>query len=398
MVRQAFSALFGVSASCFLFSCGSAQVLPPPGPADASRELACTRNFQCPADSLCIDGSCVALGKDAGSPADAAKPQAGPDAQSEADVGSTATDVGTGGPDAESVRPDASQTIPPDASACQRATCASLGVECGSWDDGCGGDLICGDCTNASTTCEQGHCVSTSQLDCSGISSHSGFELCVHTDEVCAGVFTNGAGCTAFCAAAGLSCVARYGGDTGCQKEAQNIFPCADDNGHLSDWCECGSGVVVPPDPTCSSSASNPPRQLEIHYEQATYQNRSAWVLECRDYAYTAYQAEHEQCDPLYQSGSGRGSASFFFTVPRGRYDVFLVGRHTANRNSAGALVRVRSDGTEHTGAVNQRDEAGIVADLVGNYCLGGNVEVMLDSTVNAQSDSVQWVRLVPNP
>ncbi|MBI5546130.1 MAG: hypothetical protein HY901_19740, partial [Deltaproteobacteria bacterium] len=169
-------------------------------------------------------------------------------------------------------------------------------------------------------------------------------------------------------------------------------------NGHLSDWCECGAGTVVPPDPTCSTSASNPPRPMEIRFGSATYQNRSAWVLECRDYAYTAFQSEHEECDSQYQAGSARGSAHFMFSgVPRGRYDVILVGMHTTNRNPSGALIRVRVDGTEQVAMVNQRDDAGMTADTVGNYCLGGSVEVVVDSTVSAQSDSVQKIRLVPN-
>jgi hypothetical protein len=278
---------------------------------------------------------------------------------------------------------------------CQPATCAGLGVECGAASDGCGGTLACGGC-DGTDTCQGGSCV-PAPLDCSPIAAVAAYELCQSTATLCAGVFTNGAGCNAFCAAAGLQCVARYGGEPGCQKEPAYAMGCDDVNGHLSDWCECGPGSgTPPPDPTCASDPTQPPRQLEKHYTVATYGNRSAWALTCRDYAYTAQYEEHEACDSLYQAGSGRGSASFVFSVPRGRYDVFLVGRHTPNRNSQGALVRVRFDGQEQTARVMQNDDAGLVADLVGRYCLGGSVEVMLDSTVSAASDSVQKVRLVP--
>ncbi|MBI5546870.1 MAG: hypothetical protein HY901_23555 [Deltaproteobacteria bacterium] len=494
MPRPSLASAAACCAACTLLSCGSAQVLPPPSAADGSTE---PHLF------------------DADSPLR-------PDAETVAeDASAGAIDAGSSAPDsAAGISADASLPGAADAQACSPATCESLGVECGTWPDGCGHDLPCGDCP-ASSTCQQGHCVTTERVDCSGLANHEGFELCAQTDQTCSGLFTNGVGCTAFCAAAGLPCLARYGGDLGCQKEPQNVLSCADDNGHLSDWCECGRGAAcqpatctslgaecgtfadgcgsdltcgacnapstcvqghcvdssqldcsgiaahagfelcvdtaqtcagvftngagceaycaaaglrcvasyggdsgcqkeplnilscggasgrlsdwcecgpdVPPDPNCSTSASDPPRQLEMHFRSATFQNRSAWVLTCRDYAYTAMYAEHEECDSQYQAGSCRGSAHFAFNVPRGRYDVFMTGMHTTNRNPAGALVRVRVDGTEQVATVNQRDSAGLVADLVGNYCLGGNVEIILDSTVSGQSDSVQKVRLVPN-
>ena len=61
-----------------------------------------------------------------------------------------------------------------------------------------------------------------------------------------------------------------------------------------------------------------------------------------------------------------------------------------------GALLRVRFDGGEQTALINQRDDAGLVTDLVGTYCLGGNVEIVVDSTLSGYSDSVQKIRVSP--
>jgi hypothetical protein len=74
---------------------------------------------------------------------------------------------------------------------------------------------------------------------CDGIRATSAYEVCSETDTTCAGVFTNGAGCNAYCAAAGMTCKARFGGEPGCNKEPQNPIPCGANNGHASDWCEC---------------------------------------------------------------------------------------------------------------------------------------------------------------
>ncbi len=83
----------------------------------------------------------------------------------------------------------------------------------------------------------------TSATGCGGISKNPSFELCSSTATTCAGVYTNGGGCQAFCAAAGMTCKARFGGEPGCQKEPHNPIPCSADNTHQSDWCEC----VAPP-------------------------------------------------------------------------------------------------------------------------------------------------------
>lgn len=43
---------------------------------------------------------------------------------------------------------------------CSASTCAELGKECGQWDDGCGGQLQCGDCTGGSCDAD-GKCACT---------------------------------------------------------------------------------------------------------------------------------------------------------------------------------------------------------------------------------------------
>jgi hypothetical protein len=89
-------------------------------------------------------------------------------------------------------------------------------------------------------------------VDCSLISSANGaWEVCVKEDHLCAGVYTDGAGCQAYCTAAGLVCVARYGGEPGCQKEPEYAIDCDEQNTHKSDWCECGlTAGSKPPPPT----------------------------------------------------------------------------------------------------------------------------------------------------
>lgn len=74
---------------------------------------------------------------------------------------------------------------------------------------------------------------------CGAIAAAPDFEICEATDTTCSGVFNNGAGCTSYCAAAGMVCTARFGGEPGCSKEPQNPLVCENDNGHQSDWCEC---------------------------------------------------------------------------------------------------------------------------------------------------------------
>lgn len=89
---------------------------------------------------------------------------------------------------------------------------------------------------------------------CDGIRANAAWEVCEETATTCKGVFTDGAGCGAYCAAAGMICVARFGGEPGCQKESQNVLTCAEDNGHASDWCEC-EGPPLEPDAGAAGQA-----------------------------------------------------------------------------------------------------------------------------------------------
>jgi MYXO-CTERM domain-containing protein len=88
-------------------------------------------------------------------------------------------------------------------------------------------------------SCDGSGDAGTGTNPCAAISQNPSYELCDSSPTTCAGVFTDGSGCTQFCAAAGMTCVARFGGEPGCQKEANTPIPCGADNGHGSDYCEC---------------------------------------------------------------------------------------------------------------------------------------------------------------
>ncbi len=292
----------------------------------------------------------------------------------------------------------------------------SSGTDAGSWPSGGSGG---GDAGTAGSSGGAGTAGATggtggatggtggsSSVDCSGIQAHPDFELCGSGADYCEGVFTNYNGCVAFCAAAGLTCSERYGGEPGCQGPELNYpLNCGDNTGHQSDWCRCaasgsagtgGSGGTGG-SPGCPTEAGNPPTARSLNFKTAVYTNRPAWVLECRDYAYTALYAEHEACDPLYKAGSASGTATFtFHNVPTGMYNVYFQGRHTASRNPQGALVIVSSGGQSWSQRIMQRDDSNSYPkDLHGTYCLSGTVTVLLDSTTSA-SDSVQNVYLEP--
>ena len=233
-------------------------------------------------------------------------------------------------------------------------------------------------------------------VDCSLISANPAWEVCETGHDYCNGVFTDGAGCTAYCSAAGLVCTARYGGEPGCQKEPHNPLTCGESNGHNSDWCDCERpGGDDDDDTGCETDPYNPPVYQEQDYNQAAYTERHNWVLNCYPYAYTASGDEHEACDNQYSpDGSRTGTATFTFAnLPRGWYEAYMGGRHTANRNPSGALFYVDGVGV----IIDQVDESGdYVWDHHGRYCLEGTVEVVLDSTVNSGSDSVSGVKLEP--
>ena len=206
-------------------------------------------------------------------------------------------------------------------------------------------------------------------------------------------MFTNGEGCGAFCAAAGLDCTAAFGGEPGCQKESASLS--CGTTGHQSDWCECGPSNSPPSN--CPTDPQNPAALVDQHYNQAAFNPRSSWALTCASYAYTAQYAEHEACDSQYQAGSGKGTATFVLNVSPGEYDVYIEGRHTMNRNPAGMRVEVNNGTASYVTFINQRDNSGAIKmDLHGTYCLDGQVEIIIDSSMSGASDSVKSVRLDP--
>ncbi|MBI5529729.1 MAG: cellulase family glycosylhydrolase [Deltaproteobacteria bacterium] len=76
---------------------------------------------------------------------------------------------------------------------------------------------------------------------CEAIRGHAGWEVCEATATTCEGLYTDGAGCTAFCAAAGMVCTGAFAGDPGCVR-LPDPLPC--DSGHTSDWCVCSKDAV----------------------------------------------------------------------------------------------------------------------------------------------------------
>lgn len=94
---------------------------------------------------------------------------------------------------------------------------------------------------------------------CQGIRNNPAFEVCREGADTCAGVFTDGAGCAAYCGAAGMICAARFGGEPGCAEEPQNPLPCEPETGHTSDWCECVRPAAPPPPPPPPDAAAPPP-------------------------------------------------------------------------------------------------------------------------------------------
>jgi len=77
----------------------------------------------------------------------------------------------------------------------------------------------------------------------------AGFEVCASSETSCEGVYAGGEGCIAYCATVGMTCVARYGGEPGCQQEIDLEIPCAEVNDHGSDYCVC-MGDPMPPGTT----------------------------------------------------------------------------------------------------------------------------------------------------
>lgn len=74
------------------------------------------------------------------------------------------------------------------------------------------------------------------------------------------------------------------------------------------------------------------------------------------------------------------------------RYRVVIRSRHTENRNPRGALFVV--EGVEER--IDQRTSSDYEDDVWGERSLSGDVDVILDSSREGESDSVTSVSLVP--
>lgn len=162
---------------------------------------------------------------------------------------------------------------------------------------------------------------------------------------------------------------------------------------------ECPGEDVDPPDPTDPTDPTGtPPESVQIDYVDATYTQRNNWVHRCDfipPYAYTAGSPHPgEDCDDLYDpDGSSKGTAVFTFNnLPPAMYKISIQSRHSANRNPKGALFIV--DGEEKR--VDQTTGSDVVVDEWGTKFLMGTIEVVLDSSLDSESDSVAWVRLDP--
>ena len=73
-------------------------------------------------------------------------------------------------------------------------------------------------------------------------------------------------------------------------------------------------------------------------------------------------------------------------------YAITIASRHSANRNPKGARFVVDGEARR----VDQTVGDAITVDSWGSKQLAGTIEVVLDSDMEPESDSVTWVRLQP--
>src|SRR5688572_13300189 len=93
-----------------------------------------------------------------------------------------------------------------------------------------------------------GGAVTVLPVDCSPIENHAGWTLCGSSETSCTAVFTDGAGCAAVCAEAGLSCDEVWENvDDQCAADSSLAeLSCDPASGHQSDYCVCvGEGQPV---------------------------------------------------------------------------------------------------------------------------------------------------------
>lgn len=149
----------------------------------------------------------------------------------------------------------------------------------------------------------------------------------------------------------------------------------------------------------CPEPPPPPGEARQLGFEDAVYTQRHNWVLRCNfseGYAFTAKGADQIPLDcggEYMPDGTTHGTATFLFDdVAPGDYLITIRSRHTANRNPKGALFVVAGEGRR----VKQNDDLDFWTDTWGTKQLAGDVEVVLDSTMEVASDSVIWVRIEP--
>ena len=148
----------------------------------------------------------------------------------------------------------------------------------------------------------------------------------------------------------------------------------------------------------CPAPPDGPPMAVQLDFNAAIYTRRHNWVLRCdfgEGYAFTAKGDQGAlDCGGLYDpDGTRTGTATFVFKdlVPA-TYAITIASRHSANRNPKGALFVVDGEARR----VDQTVGDAITVDSWGSKSLAGTIEVVLDSDMEPESDSVTWVRLQP--
>lgn len=148
----------------------------------------------------------------------------------------------------------------------------------------------------------------------------------------------------------------------------------------------------------CPDVPARPPKAVQLDYNDAVYTKRHNWVLRCDFQDGYAFTAKGDQalldCGKLYDpDGTRTGTATFTFVdLAPATYEITIRARHSANRNPKGALFVVDGEGKR----IDQTVGEDIVTDTWGTKALAGTIEVVLDSDMEPESDSVTWVRLEP--
>ena len=148
----------------------------------------------------------------------------------------------------------------------------------------------------------------------------------------------------------------------------------------------------------CPAPPVGPPVAVQLDFNDAIYTKRHNWVLRCdfgEGYAFTAKGDQAAlDCGELYDpDGTRTGTATFVFEdLAPATYEITIAARHSANRNPKGALFVVDGEARR----VDQTVGADITVDTWGTKQLAGTIEVVLDSDMEPESDSVTWVRLEP--